>query len=135
MQNSSQARGLLVLLVVTGVASILHYVDNVIFFDAYPEPAWLTPQVVEVFWFVMTPFGVIGYWLFRRGSRWRGLSVLLAYGLMNLLTLGHYSYAPLSEISFRINLFILLEAGAAGALIVAVVWFALRTPRPEALEG
>jgi len=60
---------------------------------------------------------------------------LLAYGLMNLLTLGHYGHAPLSEISFRINLFILLEVGAAVALIVAVVWLALRTPRPEALEG
>ena len=35
----------------------------------------------------------------------------------------------------KINFFILLEAGAAVMLIVAVVWFALRTPRPEAIEG
>ena len=129
MPYSSQARGLLVLLVVTVFASILHYVDNVIFFDTYPEPAWLTPQVVAMFWFLMTPLGVIGYLLFRRGSRWWGLSALLAYGLMNLLTLGHYLTAPPSEISFRINFLILLEVGAAVALIVALVRMALRTPR------
>ena len=124
-----------VLLVVTVAASIFHYVDNVMFFDTYPEPAWITPHLVNAFWFLMTPVGVIGYLLFRRGYRSSGVTALFAYGLMNLLTLGHYRYAPPWEIPFRVNLFILLEVGAAITLMAALIWCALRSPPREAIDG
>jgi len=37
------------------VTSILHYVDNVVFFRHYPAPTWLSPHLVDLAWFVMTP--------------------------------------------------------------------------------
>lgn len=108
---------LLTLIVVNVLASILHYVDNICYFSEYPEPTWLNPCIIDLFWFVMTPFAVFGYWYHKQ--QWFTLSrvALVAYSIMSLLVLGHYLIAPPWEVSLRINLFILLEAVAALALL------------------
>lgn len=111
----------LVLLIATVVTSILHYVDNVVFFHLYPEPVWLKAQVVDVFWFIMTTVGVAGYLLWHRGAKRLGITALVAYCMMNMLSLGHYLYAAPWDISFRINLFIWVEVFAATLLLFAVV--------------
>ena len=122
MPSRVQARVLLVLLIVNVTASILHYVDNLRFFEAYPEPAWIRPHFIDAFWFVMTPLAVVGFLWFRKGSRWRASASLAAYALMSLLVLGHYRYASPWELSFRVNLFILVEAVAAVVLLGFVLW-------------
>ena len=96
--------------------TILHYVDNIAFFHEYPEPPWLTPGLVDAFWFVMTPVALAGLWLVRRGRRRIGSIALLAYAGMSLLVLGHYRFAPFHTIGWRIHAFIWLEAAAAIAL-------------------
>lgn len=117
MPSRVQLRVLLVLLLVNVTASVLHYVDNIRFFDAYPEPAWISPHFIDAFWFVMTPFAVVGFFLFSKGSRWGSAASLAAYALMSLLVLGHYRYASPWALSFRVNLFILSEAVAALMLL------------------
>ncbi|WP_425397514.1 hypothetical protein [Aeoliella sp.] len=110
-------RTLLALVVVNVLASILHYVDNICYFSEYPEPTWLNPCIIDLFWFVMTPFAVFGYWYYKQN--WFTLSrvTLAAYSVMSLLVLGHYLIAPPWQVSFRINLFILIEAVAALVLL------------------
>lgn len=110
-------RPLFVLLVVNVVMSIFHYVDNICNFSDYPEPSWLDPCVVDMFWFLMTPFAVLGYWY--HSQRWTTLATgsLVSYSLMSMLVLGHYLISPPWEVSFKINAFILLEATAAALLI------------------
>ncbi|QNK00706.1 hypothetical protein [Dyella telluris] len=109
--------GLKWLLLANVAASILHYTDNVLFFGEYPEPTWINPSIVDAFWFVMTPLAWLGYRQVRRGATLTGSLVLLGYGVANLLSLGHYRYAPMHAISHRINAFILLEAALAIMLI------------------
>nr|WP_315043135.1 hypothetical protein [uncultured Moraxella sp.] len=46
------------------------------------------------------------------------MTALLAYCAMSLLVLGHYNYAPLFDISFKIHLFIWIEAILAMILAV-----------------
>jgi hypothetical protein len=113
MSISDRKRILLTLLVANVVTSILHYVDNVVFFRHYPEPTWLSPHLVDLAWFVMTPFGVAGYVLFRQGRRPAAFACLYLYAAMGLLVLGHYLIAPPWEVSLKINLFIMAEAVAA----------------------
>jgi hypothetical protein len=108
------------------VTSILHYADNVAFFRHYPEPTWLSPHLVDMAWFVMTPFGIVGYLLFLRGRRTAAFACLYLYAAMGLLVLGHYLIAPPWRVSFRINLFILAEAVAALLLGVVTAWFQFR---------
>jgi hypothetical protein len=108
------------LIAINIAATVLHYVDNVLFFPEYPEPAWMTPHFVDAFWFVMTPFAIAGHRLFSKGHPHWGSAALYAYSAMSLLALGHYLYAPICSMGWRINAFILLEAVVAACLIAGV---------------
>ncbi|UBT80437.1 hypothetical protein LCH33_003860 [Pseudomonas amygdali] len=105
------------LLWATVASSVLHYADNLLFFHQYPEPPWINRHMIDAFWWLMTPLAWIGYRMMRRSAHRAGAATLLAYAGCNLLTLGHYRYAPIHEISLRIHTFILIEAALAVALI------------------
>lgn len=108
-------------------SSVLHYVDNLVFFHEYPEPAWINRSMIDAFWFAMTPLAIAGYLMLRRGHFVSGCLVLVAYAACNLLTLGHYAYAPMHAIGARIHAFILLEAVLAAVLVVVIAgWMAKR---------
>ena len=113
---------LLILIVVNIGASILHYVDNILFFSTYPEPPWINTHIIDSFWFVMTPVALFGYWLFSKGLRNYAYLCLYLYALMSLLVLGHYRYGSIGELSIKINLLILIEALAAMVLIIYNFW-------------
>jgi len=114
--------GLKWLLFTTVAGSILHYADNLFFFEQYPEPPWINRSMIDAFWFLMTPLAWIGYRLIRRGSRHAGTLVLLGYVACNLLALGHYRYAPMCSIAPRINTLILLEAVLASVLAIFLIF-------------
>lgn len=122
-------RWLLGLVVANVAATILHYGDNILRFARYPEPAWMAPHLIDAFWFLMTPFAVIGYVLTGRGRVHAGSMALYAYAAMSLLVLGHYRYAPFRDISFGIHALILLEAGLALALAAFVLVLQVRGGR------
>ena len=126
MDHSGHRRILLTLVLANVVTSILHYVDNVLFFRHYPEPTWLNAHLVDMAWFVMTPFGVAGYVLFMRGRSAAAFACLYLYALMSLLVLGHYLIAPPWQVSFKINLFIMAEAIAAVLLGMFTAWLQIR---------
>jgi cation transport ATPase len=110
-------RALRWLLLANVAATVMHYVDNLVFFGDYPEPPWMTPHHIDAFWFVMTPFALVGYKLIGRGFIHWGSGFLHLYAAMSLLVLAHYRYAPISSIHFRIHLFIVVEATLALALV------------------
>lgn len=123
-------RGLRWMLWATVAGSIVHYADNLMFFEQYPEPPWIDRGMIDGFWFVMTPLAWLGYRLVRRGSRHAGTLTLMGYAACNLLTLGHYRYAPICSVAPRINAFILIEAALACALamFLAVPYLTRRRP-------
>ncbi len=123
-------RGLKLLLFATVAGSILHYADNLLFFERYPEPSWINRSMIDAFWFLMTPLAWIGYRLIRRGSRHAGTLVLLGYVACNLLALGHYRYAPMCSVAPRVNTFILLEAALARVLAAFLIFPYLKKVAP-----
>ena len=134
MDRSPDRRILLTLVLANVVTSILHYVDNVLFFRHYPEPTWLNPHLVDMAWFVMTPFGVAGYVLYLRGRSAAAFACLYLYSLMSLLVLGHYLIAPPWRVSFKINVFIMAEAIAALLLGTFTAWLQMRRTSPNQSE-
>jgi hypothetical protein len=126
---------LLVLLLLNVAASIAHYADNIVRFAQYPEPPWINPTRIDVFWFLMTPVGVAAYALYRRGWPRLALALNQAYGAMNLLVLGHYLVAPPWRLSAPINALILVEAAAAICLIAYTARFQLAPDSSPALLG
>jgi hypothetical protein len=108
-----------VLLIANLVASALHFGDNMLRFDEYPEPSWITgPHVVDALWLLMTPLLAVGWWLARRGMKRTSVGILWLYGALSLFVLGHYFYASPFEFPPRINVLIGLEAAAAALLLV-----------------
>ena len=116
-------RALLVLLLLAIGASALHYTHNAAFFDDYPnEPVWLSPQRIDLLWFVITPLGVAGYAWLRTGWRRLGLGALYLYSALGLGVLAHYWLAPPSAHTATMNLTIGLEAATAAALGCYLAW-------------
>ena len=102
--------------------SILHYTDNLLHFDAYPEPDWFTPYLTDSIWWLMTPCGSAGFWFYRQ-QRFRFAYIgLYSYVLMSQLTLGHYLIDPIWRLSLKMNSLILLESLAAIPLAAFVLW-------------
>jgi len=111
------------IIILTVLSSIFHYIDNIAFFSEYPEPTWINTRMVDAFWFVMTPLAPVGYYFIKRERSYVGGSVLLVYGLCNLLTLGHYNYSSFLDISLKIHVLILMEASLGILLTVYVLAF------------
>jgi hypothetical protein len=124
-QSSSDARGVLstrLVRVVLGaaiVSSILHYTDNLVNIEDYPQPQWVNEAVVPIAWALLTAVGVAGYVLYRRGSYRVAGACWLVYSYTGLSSLAHYSFGPLSDFSVRMHAGILLD-GVTGAAVLVV---------------
>lgn len=121
--NSPSRIQLLWLLIINILISIAHYIHNIVFLPEYHEPVWITPTLIDSLWFVMTPFGLVGYWLYCRGKLQAAKTSLLIYCGLSVLVLGHYVITPMWTLSLTINLVIWAEAIAASILAVYVYSF------------
>ena len=114
----SRAHLLLLLMIVYGAASLLHFVHNAVYIQSYPNlPMWITPLRVYASWCAIATSGVVGYWLYRRVSQPAGLVVIALYALLGFGGLDHYVLAPMGAHSIAMNATILTEVTAAFALL------------------
>jgi hypothetical protein len=115
------------LLVLYGLASLVHFVHNAEYLAAYPNlPAWLSRFQIYGAWCGVTAVGLAGYTLYRRGHPFIGLSFLAFYAALGFDGLLHYLRAPLAAHTVSMNLTIWSEAGAAALALLAVVRVAAR---------
>ena len=88
-----KALGLLtVLLAVAVTVSVVHYVDNVLNYDDYPQPTSGTGPsrtLIAISWFVFTAFALGAYLLFLRGRVLPAAICLATYAGSGLVGLGH----------------------------------------------
>ena len=114
-------RTLLTAVLACVAVTLLHHVHNAEFLAEYPNmPASLTPAGVYLAWGAATIVGFAGYLFVRRGWRWIGTGLLIAYACYGLDGLLHYLRAPLSAHTLVMNLSIAAEAVAAVALLVVL---------------
>jgi multisubunit Na+/H+ antiporter MnhC subunit len=95
-----RARRILPVLVLTAVVvSIVHYTDNFANYDDYPHGNGPEPSagVVLAAWFVLTPFGLAGWWLYMRGEIRRAAMLLIVYSTSGLVGIGHYTVAGMTD--------------------------------------
>jgi len=130
------SRRLLFLMIAYAVASLLHFVHNAVYIDAYPNlPRWITPSGVYASWFGITTLGLVGYWLYRQVSPIAGLLVIVIYALTGFGGLDHYTLAPISTHSFAMNATILVEVAAASVLLLLAVYSLLSDLRRRAVAA
>jgi hypothetical protein len=111
--------GLRLVMIVYGVASLMHFAHNAVYVREYPNmPAWLTPVGVWAAFVAETAIGVLGYCVYRFRSRAVGALMIAVYGVMGFGGLDHYVAAPVAAHSIVMNVTIATEAAAAAALLV-----------------
>jgi hypothetical protein len=115
-------RMLLVLLLIYGAASLIHFVHNAEFLADYPNlPTSWSRSGVYLAWLGMTAVGLGGWVLFLRGFILTGLLLLAGYAALGLDSLGHYLLAPISAHTPAMNASILLEVTAAAVLLAEIM--------------
>ena len=116
---------LLILVVFNIISTTLHYTDNALFVDQHPEPEWFTTTGVFATLILMTPFGVLGYWLYSRGLFWLSYLCLGFYSITSISSPGHYLYPMVNSMSLKMHLLIWCDAIAGLSLIGFIIWSAL----------
>jgi tryptophan-rich sensory protein len=83
-----------VILALGVLVSVIHYVDNYVNYDDFPQPTsgpnpprWLIP----VSWVVFTAAGLTGYLMFRRRASTLALTLLAFYSVSGLIGIGHFT--------------------------------------------
>lgn len=116
---------LLSVLIVSVVSTSIHYTDNFLFFEQYPQPEWITLPSIYISWIILTAIGVAGYWLYRNRRFWLAYVCLVIYSLTGLSSLGHYFYGAMSEFSAKMHLFIWTDGLTGLAVLGFTLWSGL----------
>ena len=111
------------------VLTTVHYTDNYLYFDEYPQPGSLRPWHVYAAWLLLTAIGVAGYRLYARGFEVPAYVCLVVYSYTGLSSLGHYLYGALGEFSGKQHVFIAVDGLAGASVIAFVVWSAVSLRR------
>lgn len=127
-------RALLGLLCVAFVVSVVHYSDNYINYDDYPQagrddlPA-PSAAVVGLAWFVFTAFGILALGLWFRGRITTATMVLTGYSLSGLVGFGHYALAGAADMVWwrQAHLIVVILCGVA--ILGFALWAATTLPR------
>jgi hypothetical protein len=110
------------LLVLYGLASLVHFVHNAEYLVDYPNlPAWLSRFQIYVVWCGITALGLAGYTLYRRSHTVIGLSLVAVYAAFGFDALLHYRRAPFAAHTVAMNLTIWSEIAAAALVVLAVI--------------
>ena len=113
---------LLILLLIYGAASLIHFVHNAEFVSDYPNlPASWTRAGVYFAWIGLTIVGIVGWVLVNRGYYIVGLLILAIYAALGIDSLGHYILSPLSEHTVAMNSTILLEVVTAAFVLIEIM--------------
>lgn len=116
-----------VLLVLYGLASLIHFVHNAEYLAFYPRmPGWITREMVYAVWLAEAAVGVLGIGLAAMGWRMVSALALSAYGALGLDGLAHYAFAPCSQHSLTMNATIGFEVVAGVALAGAALCFVVQ---------
>jgi hypothetical protein len=121
-------RILTVILAVAVVVSIVHYTDNYVNFDDYPQStasrSVSSPAGVLVAWFAFTAAGLAGYLLFRRGPSTLALALLAVYSGSGLVGIGHYTVPGATSMPWWRQAHVCFDIASGIAMFSFVIWAA-----------
>lgn len=113
---------LLSILILSIAITSIHYTDNAIYVNQYPEPEWFTTSGVLITWGVMTAIAIISYWLYSRQNYWLSYFLLGMYAGTGLSSPAHYFYGELSRFSVKMHLLIWTDVIAGLSVVAFLTW-------------
>jgi hypothetical protein len=119
---NQQQKILTAIMAVNFVSTWLHYTDNALFLEQYPGPDWFTTKGVFATIIIMTPVGLLGYWLYRRQSFLFSYIALGIYSITSVSSPGHYLFPMMHEVSLKMHELIWSDAVSGLSLIIFILW-------------
>jgi hypothetical protein len=116
---------LLALLIACIASTAVHYTDNTISIDKYPQAGPVNATVVAAAWLLLTPAGILGYWLYTKGKLQAAYAVLAVYSFVGVSTPAHYTEGSFGDFALWRNISILTDGFTGGAILLFVLWSAL----------
>ena len=113
---------------VSVVGTAVHYTDNYLFIDEYPQPDYINKEMVALAWVLLTLIGAAGYLLFREGKQAFSALYLLVYSYTGLSSLGHYAFGASHEFTTKMHAFIWMDGIVGGAVAVVALWVFFTRP-------
>lgn len=113
------------LLIASIISTGIHFTDNYLFIERYPQPNWITPPSIYQSWLILTAVGITAYWLYQYRKFWLSYGCLLVYSLTGLASPGHYLYGSLSQFSAKMHFFIWTDGLTGLAILGFIIWSAL----------
>lgn len=101
-------------------ATALHFADNALAIERYPEPGWITPLGVVAAWCAVTAIAVVA--LARKTIDRVFFTAAGAYVLVLISGLLHYAFGTPMHMAARSNVTVLAEALIGLALAGVLVW-------------
>jgi hypothetical protein len=118
----------------TAVASsLVHYTDNYLAFDRFPQGGVgpdIAAHTVWIAWIVFTAFGIAGYIVYRRGRIREGSALLAIYSISGLIGLGHYTAPGVSELAWWRHVHIAADFLCGVAVLTFAIWSVRQTRKP-----
>ena len=112
----------------------LHYTDNYLFIDDYPQPEWIKAETIYVVWVLLTLIGIAGYLLYRAGRPNLGAAYLLLYSYTGLSSLGHYFFGSFDSFSLKMHALVWAD-GIAGGVVAVCALSILWDRRPQSVKA
>ena len=116
------------------VVSLVHYTDNYLAFDTYPQDGAVVEiarDLVWISWLIFAGFAFAAWRLWERGSIRASCMCLAVFSVSGLIGPGHYTAGGMSELAAWRHVFIWVEF----ALAAAILAFAFRTALRETPRG
>src|SRR3982751_6928808 len=115
------------------VVSIVHYTDNFANYDDYPHGNGPEPSagVVLAAWFVLTPFGLAGWWLYMRGRIRTGAMLLIVYSTSGLVGIAHYTVAGMTDQPAWGQAHVIADILLGAAMFAFALWSIVSLPKTD----
>ena len=112
----------------TAVASsLVHYTDNYLAFDRFPNDGVgpsITADSVWIAWIIFTAFGIAGYVVYRRGQIREGSALLAVYSISGLIGIGHYTVPGMTDAVWWRQAHVIADILLGIAMLATAVWIA-----------
>ena len=115
-------------------STAIHYTDNYLYVDEYPQPDYINRELIVLAWFLLTLVGIAGYLFYRDGKPAAAVAYLLVYSYTGLSSLGHYAFGDMGEFSTKMHVLIWMD-GIAGLVVVACALWILGAHRRRRPTG
>lgn len=118
-------RALNILFFTAVAVSVVHYTDNTVNFDSFPQGGSgpeVTRDAIWIAWIVLTAFGGAGYLSYRGGRIRRGSALLAVYSLSGLVGIGHYTEPAAGDMAWWRHLHIAVDIACGLAVLAFAIW-------------